>query len=136
MKYLINALSFFFIQLGLEILIIVSLLYLGLPYFDMKIGSESFNEIIMGIIGYYGFSKTIFFGWIYILLFVIISYLKKTNSIKPLSFLNAILNLLFIVIMLLKGKPIEWIISPTIASVIGSFIICIYSYIKTPYHKR
>lgn len=123
----LQGLKYFILQTILEVNLIILLLYLGMSYFDMKIGSEHFFEIVEGVLGYYAFTKCIYYIWIYIIAFSSIVFIGKLKTNFSYSIVNAILSLFYIMLFLINGRLFKWILNPLMASLISSlFIILVF----------
>lgn len=95
LKYLLNGVKYFVIQLLIETFIVVIITYLGLPYSGLIVGGSSLWSVIIGTFGFYTFYKAIFFSWLYLPLFAGISAYKKYQSHFGFSILNGALCMLF-----------------------------------------
>lgn len=115
---LLKGLFYFIIQTMIEILIILALVYFGIPYFGM--GKDDFLQVLAGIVIYFGLSKVLYLGVLYLLLFVLFSLVTNIN----LRILNALLSVfLFLLTTIYFGRSQSTMINPIISVVISSIMI-------------
>lgn len=132
LKYLLIAIIHFIFQSLGEAFFIVILMYFGLPYSEMLVGEESLWEVVIAVLGFYVFSKCLYYGWLYLLVFVVVSIYRKYESKISLSILNGVLSIsLFIILMayFYEGslEAASNILNPLIATVLSSMLILIIS---------
>ncbi len=132
LKYLLNGVKYFAIQLLIETFIVVILTYLGLPYSGMAIGSEPLWKVIIGTFGFYTFGKLVIFSWIYLPFFVGISAYKKYQSQLAFSVLNGLLYILlplfflcFLLVVYNRDLNFIDMLNPIIATILTSALIII-----------
>ena len=123
LKKVYISLFFFLFQTILEVVLIISLLYLGIPYYGNQVGHEKFLEVLIGVLGYYALIKLIYFGIIYFLLFIILSFLIKKEKAFSFSILNFSLSAIYPLIFILNGRPIKIILNQGISAIISAIII-------------
>ncbi len=121
----IQGLKYFILQTLMEVIIIIVLLYLGIPYFEMKVGNESFYKMVIGVLGYYALIKCIYYGWIYLIAFTGIGFIWRLKTRFAYSLLNAILSITYIMLFLINGKQFSWVLNPLLACIAASSIIII-----------
>ena len=118
LNYLIKGLLYFIIQTTIEILIILTLIYFGIPYFGM--GTDNFLQVFAGVVVYFGLSIVMYLSMLYFVLFVVFSL--KTNI--NLQILNALLSIfLFFSSVFYFSRNLSTMINPIISMVISSIII-------------
>lgn len=127
MKYFITAIKLFFLQTILEVVLIIILLYFGIPFFEMNVGNEHFYEIIIGVLGFYALTKCIYYGLIYLIAFIFFSYVFKIENKFRYSILNGILSVFYIVLFIINGRNFGWVLNPVISSIIVLLSIIFYS---------
>lgn len=121
----LQGLKYFILQTLIEVSIIIMLLYLGLPYFEMNVGNEGFYQIVIGVLGYYALIKCIYYSWIYLIAFTGISFIGKLKTRFAYSLLNAILSITYIMLFLINGRLFSWVLNSLLACIAASLIIII-----------
>jgi hypothetical protein len=124
-KYLIIGMKYFLFQTLLEVCVIVLLLYLGIPFFEMNVGNEHFYEIVIGVLGFYALLKCIYYSWIYLSCFIGISIYRNYETPFAFSIVNAVLSIIYILIFLINGRPFSWVLNQLIATVVSSILIVV-----------
>lgn len=123
-KYIVNGLKYFILQTLLETALIIILMYFGLPYSGILVGSEPLWEIIIAVLGYHAMFKSLTYSWIYLLLFIVINFYTKSEKQIIYSFINAVLSLLLpLSILILRGLTFTEMASVFIATLLASTII-------------
>jgi hypothetical protein len=128
LKYLFIGFKYLFFQAIIEIILIITLEYLG---FNPLLDFSKSNLLIQNIEGVtWAISmKTIIFCILYLPLFILISNIMAWKNIKSnlmYSIINAILNAaLLLTLFLLKHLDIAEIFRPLIPTVIASLTIII-----------
>lgn len=123
-KYIVNGLKYFILQTLLETALIIILMYFGLPYSGISVGSEPLWEIIITVLGYHAMFKSLIYSWIYLLLFIVINFYIKSEKQIIYSFINGGLSLLLpLSILILRGLTFTEMTSIFIAALLASTII-------------
>jgi hypothetical protein len=130
LNYILSGAKYFIIQTFFEVCLIIILLYLGLPFFEMNVGSEKFYEIVVGVFGFYALTKCIYYSIIYLLLFTTCSYFGKLKTNFSLSLLNALLSVCYFVPFVINGRQLNLIINPIVACVIVAITLSFYTKFK------
>src|ERR1700682_6772029 len=98
----LQGLKYFVLETLIEVSIIIALLYLGIPYFDMNVGNEHFYQIVIGVFGYYAIIKCIYYSWFYFIAFTAVGCIGKLKTQLGYSLLNAILSIAYIMLFLIN----------------------------------
>ena len=118
LKNLLIGIFYFIVQTTFEILLMLLLIYTGLPYFNM--GPDDIFQVLGGLIVYYAISKILYLGFIYLILFTLFSSFFQINY----RILNGLLSIgLYVLIMLYYNRNIYKMANPILAICISSIII-------------
>ena len=127
----LQGLKYFVLETLIEVSIIIALLYLGIPYFDMNVGNEHFYQIVIGVFGYYAIIKCIYYSWFYFMAFTAVGFIGKLKTQLGYSLLNAILSIAYIMLFLINGRLFSWVLNPLLASIITSASLIVIILVRT-----
>ena len=125
-KYLFNGIKFWIIQGVVEIFVIIILEYSGVKVLMYFSRNELFIENFQGIASIIIY-KTIVLSWIYVLCFLLFSYVSK-ERIKY-AYFNVVLSLIWFGLM--ATDNLRESISIFLSTFIASIIILIFSSYKS-----
>ncbi len=115
---LLIGLLYFITQTTIEMLVILILIYLGIPYSGM--GADNFLQVLAGVVVYFGLTKALYLSALYLILFIVISTATKINF----RLLNALISIfLFPTIALYFGRNVLTMINPLMSIIISSIIV-------------